>query len=70
MDLVAWDVPPLQFLPDLNGWRVERTGYDAGGNILLWLKKRIVSVLPGVTQDRILPSATLKDLGADSVDRA
>lgn len=38
--------------------------------IFALLKKRIVSVLPGVAQDRILPSATLKDLGADSVDRA
>ncbi|AUX43592.1 hypothetical protein SOCE26_050420 [Sorangium cellulosum] len=38
--------------------------------IFALLKQHIVRVIPGVTQDRISLGVTLKDLGADSVDRA
>jgi polyketide biosynthesis acyl carrier protein len=34
------------------------------------LKQHIVRVLPSVPPERIVPHASLKELGADSVDRA
>ena len=38
--------------------------------IFALLKQHIVRVLPDVTPDRIALGASLKELGADSVDRA
>jgi polyketide biosynthesis acyl carrier protein len=38
--------------------------------IFTLLKHHITRVLPGVTRDQILPEMSLKELGADSVDRA